>query len=344
MTGPLGRRGLPPQDDDPEDILFDPGLEDEPPIRSRARRGIPEPLAPEPVVPVPASPGSPRRGIVEPEPEPDDARRAWLWIVVLGIAIAVAVAVMWLVFGTRDGGSTAVPRPVPAPATSAATQPTDATEPSEPATTPSQEMPTEAPLPSGPASPTEATSGPASPSTPVTPPSVEPSVPTSSVELDDGAAFRLRDGWELYADQQVQNDRRLVRLRDAATDVRIQAVSLTSVTGPLDEACLDLVAEHRSLYTGVAEGLPVGVSISGEGTGISCNFTGTRVSDGVPAMVEFTLLQRGEATLVFRDTIPTAVAVDSTAREQLVAMECEAATSFGVAVDQCALIPAPADG
>ena len=104
----------------------------------------------------------------------------------------------------------------------------------------------------------------------------------------------------------------------------------------------DMTTDRAQQITG--ELAEVGVSISGEGTGISCNFTGTRVSDGVPAMVEFTLLQRGEATLVFRDTIPTAVAVDSTAREQLVAMECEAATSFGVAVDQCALIPAPADG
>ena len=322
MTAPHGRRGLPPQDDD----------------APRGRRCAPEPELPPPT---PTSPSSgARRGIVEDEPEADDTRRAWLWIIALGAAIALTVGVMWLVFGTRgDDGGTAQPAPIPS--ASETTGPAEEDEPTQPAS-PTTEPPA-APLPSNATSPAVDPAVPAPSASPGTS-SVEPSLPADLVELDDGATFTLLTGWEMYADQRVQNDRRLVRLRDTETDVRIQAVTLTTVTGPLDEACLDLVADHRRLYTGVAEGLPVGVAVSGEGEGISCNFTGTRVSDGVPAMVEFTLLQRGEATLVFRDTIPTAVPVASTAREQLVAMECEAATSFGVAVDQCALIPAPADG
>ena len=86
------------------------------------------------------------------------------------------------------------------------------------------------------------------------------------------------------------------------------------------------------------------VAISGEGSGVSCNFTGTRISDSVPASVEFTLLQRGGITLVFRDTIPASVPEDSPALAQLVEMECGAAAGFGVTVDQCALIPGQADG
>ncbi|MFD0866122.1 hypothetical protein ACFQ06_09905, partial [Tessaracoccus lubricantis] len=160
----------------------------------------------------------------------------------------------------------------------------------------------------------------------------------------NGAVLDMPPGWQLYADELVQDQRRLVRIRELTTDVRIQAVSLTNVTGPLDQACLDLMTDHRQLFTGVAEGLPVTVPISGEGQGVSCNFTGTRASDGVANQVEFTLLQLGTVTLVFRDTVPTTVPEDSPALAQLVSMECAASESFGITVNQCALTPGQGGG
>ncbi|NHB83746.1 hypothetical protein G7085_00895 [Tessaracoccus sp. HDW20] len=77
-------------------------------------------------------------------------------------------------------------------------------------------------------------------------PSPTPSVTTDLNVLDLGdAKIELLPGWQLYADEVVQDDRRLVRIKQVATDTRIQVVTLTSVTGPLASACEDLIADHR---------------------------------------------------------------------------------------------------
>lgn len=324
MNAPYGRRGLPPAEEDPDAAEV------------RPRRGV---TAPEPDDFTEPAEARPRRGLIDDTTEPEGGTRpAWFLVAGLGVVMAVAVAALWLLFGSRDGGPTALPAS-PSP-TATTSNPTAEPSPSATGTspqTPSSE-PAQAPMmgPTGTPTPQSGTPEPTDPAT------TEPQA--TVVTLDDGAAFTMPDEWELYADEQVQNDRRLVRIREVGTDVRIQAVSLTTVNGPLEDACLDLISDHRQLYTNVAEGLPVSVPISGEGEGVSCNFTGTRTSDGVASGVEFTLLQRGTTTLVFRDTIPTAVPADAPARAQLVAMECEAAQGFGVLVDQCSLTPARGDG
>ena len=71
-----------------------------------------------------------------------------------------------------------------------------------------------------------------------------------------------------------------------------------------------------------------------------------RGSDGADIKVEFTVVRRdrdGHA-LIFRDTIPDAVAADDPARAELIAAECAAAVTFGVQIGQCAAIPAQGDG
>lgn len=315
MTAPLGRRGLPPDENHPE-------------APARARR-----MAPDLELPIR---DVPRRGIAEgltgEDPEQPAAPKAWISLVALGAIIALVVLALWLIFGTRDDGATTAPLPDPSISPGAIATPGETTTPPAPPTaTEPEDEPESETSPSQPGT-----------ETPPTPP--ETDIALVPVTIDDGVTLLMPGSWELYADEIVQNERRLVRLRETDTDVRIQAVSLTTVTSPLDEACLELVADHRQSYTDVAEGLPVAVPISGEGEGRSCNFTGTRVSDDVAATVEFTLLQLGDSTLVFRDTIPATVADGSPVLAELVAMECGAAADFGVAINQCAITPDQGDG
>ncbi|MDO5677120.1 MAG: hypothetical protein Q4G35_06390 [Propionibacteriaceae bacterium] len=341
MTAQFGRRGLPADEESGS-------VEQELKVARRAVPDVDVPAVDRPRRSAEPEPDVPRRGFVEepaaeiPEEE-SETRRGWLGVIALGIAVAIAVGALWLVFGSRNNPVTATP---PAPPVSPTQGPGDTTTPSTTATTATHPAPGEGSptiVPGSPTGPDDPELGP-SPSGTITE-STEPTPPGPvPVELNDGATLMMPPGWELYADELVQDSRRLVRMSEHATDVRIQAVTLTSVTSPLHDACLELVADHRQSYNNVAEGLPVAVAISGEGSGVSCNFTGTRTSDNVPTSVEFTLLQRGDITLVFRDTIPSAVPDDSPALAQLVEMECRAAEGFGVTVDQCALTPGQAGG
>ena len=162
----------------------------------------------------------------------------------------------------------------------------------------------------------------------------------------NGATVVVQPGWQMYADEVVQGDRRLIRLREVATDTRIQAVILGTVGDDLDAACGELVADQRQAFTAVAESLAVTVPTGDGASGASCAFSGTRTSDGVANKVEFTLLRRNSdaMTLVFRDTIPAAVPDGSPVLAQLTDIECDAASTFGVVVTSCAATPAQGDG
>ena len=162
--------------------------------------------------------------------------------------------------------------------------------------------------------------------------------PLSPAELDLGdVRLTVPDGWEVYADEVVQDDRRLVRLREPATDVRVQAVTLTTVGEDLTQACRDLVTDQQQAFTGVAESVVVDVPLTGGASGVSCAFTGTRTSDTVAAKVEFTIIRRDAdaQSLVFRDTVPDSVAEGSPVLAQLADMECAATETFGVVVGTC---------
>ncbi|HSO70792.1 MAG TPA: hypothetical protein VLQ67_14300 [Arachnia sp.] len=189
-------------------------------------------------------------------------------------------------------------------------------------------------------SPAESPSGQASPPPSEPSPSSDDSTPaaspTSEVDLGD-VQLTVPEGWEVYADEVVQDDRRLVRLREPVTDVRVQAVTLTTVGEDLTQACRDLVTDQQQAFTDVAESVVVDVPLTGGASGVSCAFTGTRTSDAVAAKVEFTIILRDEdaQSLVFRDTVPDSVADTSPVLAQLSSMECAATQTFGVVIGSC---------
>lgn len=278
----------------------------------------------------PPSPTShPRRSATDPTTDATPGRGAWLGIVSLAVVLAIVVGALYLILGPFPRTEPPVP---PGGAASRSADPSPAPSASLPATDVPQSPPSAAASP-----------GTTTPAPPVPSASASPSVSAAAgVPLDlDGAVLTVLPGWRLYADEVVQDERRLVRLRELTTDTRIQAVVLTSVEEDLNDACLALVADQRQGYTGVAESLAVDVQTDPTGEAVSCNFTGTRTSDSVPNKVEFTLIRRDSdgSTLFFRDTIPSAVPDDSPALAQLTAIECAAADTFGVQVIACATSP-----
>ena len=278
--------------------------DDVPPASAPAPRRMADETPPDPV-----TRSGPRHGVPAPDGD-DDARHPWLILGALGAIMAMLVTGLYLLVGVRDT-TTASPSPsssTPAPEASTAVA-----------------SPTATGIPSASGSPS-----------PTTLPS--PTEPEEPELLDLGdVVLALPDGWELYADELVQDDRRLVRVREPASDTRVQAVTLTTVGEDLEQACRDLVTDQQRAFTGVAESVVVDVPMTGAASGVSCAFTGTRAEDGVAAKVEFTLIRRDAdaQSLIFRDTVPDAVAASDPVLAQLAAMECAAAETFGALIVDC---------
>lgn len=262
--------------------------------------------------------------------EEESEKGVWFGLGALALVLAAVIVATYFAFGRTDTAG-----PPPAPITAS---------------------PTSGPMLSSPpptrvassGSPSAASSSPAAPVS-QSPSSAPPSspAPAAGVPIDlDGAVVTVLPGWQMYADEVVQDGRRLIRLREVTTDTRIQAVILTTLDDDLSTACLTLMNDQGQGFTGVAESLAVTVHTAPDAEGVSCAFTGTRTSDSVPNKVEFTLLRRSSdgLTLFFRDTIPSAVPEDSPAMNQLTTIECAAADSFGVEVTACAVIPDQVDG
>lgn len=261
----------------------------------------------------------PEHGVPTPprDAEEVDERRRWYALGALAIILALAIFVAYMAVGNR----TRQAEPAPRASSAASAAPTPTSDPS--GATASQ-------------TPMSTSSASASPS---------PSSTAASDTLDLGdASLKVLPGWQVYADEVVQDNRRLVRLKRGDSDSRIQIVTLTSLSGDLKQACADLTTEHRQAYSDVAESATVNVAVADGATGVACGFTGTRTSDKVPVKVDFTIVQRADKTsIVFRDVIPQSVAADSPIRGELATMECGAANSFGVKITQCASV-GKADG
>ena len=268
-----------------------------PSLAERPRRGIVDDAAPA---------VGPRRGIPADEP-PVPARRCVAAYVLSGLAllIAVAIAVAYLVLGGRTvpaGPATAPPRPSVTPSAGAPTSPSPGGAPTS-------------------ASPDPAASGP---------------VTTQLLQIND-ATLAVYNGWSVQDDQEVQDKRRLVRLRQDATDARVQAVTLTAVDDSLDDACTALVADLTSSYTDVKDTAPDAVAVAADDQAVTCSFTGERTSDKVGNTVTFTVIRRAEDdhTLVFRATVPTALPSSSSTEDELEHMLCSSAASFDVEIERC---------
>lgn len=353
-----GRRGLPPEDDGEATV---PGG------ARRSAASPPSPLDPasarrsaaSPATPAdPAPPVAARRSAASP-PTPDEPaaaprasepeRSAWVGPAALAVVLSLVIGILYLTLG-RSG--VAEPRP------SMTVGPSPVTSDAAPVTTATASAPGEDPggLPTGDDTATGATSQspPLAASSEAEPGSVTPppsgtatTAAPAGVPLDLGeATIVVHPGWQLYADEVVQDQRRLIRMRELTTDTRIQAVVLTTVAEELDQACLALMSDQAQGYTDVAESLAVTVQSGAGAEGVSCAFTGTRSSDGVPNKVEFTLVRRQAdgLTLFFRDTIPAEVPEGSPVVAQLSAIECDAAATFAVTINACSVIPGPAGG
>ncbi|MBK7820442.1 MAG: hypothetical protein IPJ61_05045 [Tessaracoccus sp.] len=176
----------------------------------------------------------------------------------------------------------------------------------------------------------------ASPSTSASP-TVTPLATSEVLQLND-ATLTVYDGWSVQDDELVQDGRRLVRLREDATDARVQAVTLTSVAASLEETCTALVADLTGSYTDVEDSAPATIEVAADAEGVVCSFSGERSSDKVSNTVTFSVLRRAadDHALVFRATVPTALPDAASTEEALEQMLCSAASSFDVEITRCA--------
>lgn len=176
-------------------------------------------------------------------------------------------------------------------------------------------------------------------SEPTESPTASPSpsaAPGQLIELDD-ASFTAPDGWELVADDLIEDDRRAVRLTETASDARLQAATVAAGQENLNSVCQALVSLQSEAFTDPDAHLSVPAAVPDGGEGLTCGFEGVRAADGQYAVVSFTLLRRDsdDHMLMLRSTVPNNVPDTSSARADLATMQCEASTTFGVPLPLC---------
>lgn len=177
------------------------------------------------------------------------------------------------------------------------------------------------------------------PTAPATPPSTDTgpsSYQGTPVVLDD-TTIVMPTGWEIYADEKVQDDRRLVRMRDRLTKVRLQAVTLTSVKDTLPRACSALVEQQSGSFTLMALTPAFTIPVAPGGEGYSCGFTGVGSADDLAGQLSFTLIRRDSDghTLVLRDFQPRARVGSPEVTAELGQITCSAADGFDVSLTRC---------
>ncbi len=161
--------------------------------------------------------------------------------------------------------------------------------------------------------------------------------PVAELVLND-TSLTAPSGWNLYGDEQIESDRRVIRLSHGETDVRLQVVSLTSAEGDLNAACEALSASQQEQFSDVTTTPTLSAGVNpDQGAGVTCGFQGTRLSDGVTNTVSFTLLLRVEDghVLLLRSMIPSTVTPGAVSRQELAAMNCTASLNFGVTLPLC---------
>lgn len=258
-----------------------------------------------------------------------------VWLVGL-VVLIVAVVVLGLSLALQPGVEpVSVTRPSQQAPSLAATP---SGSPSEsPSSTPSPSTTPSAAESSTAAAPLPGTVSAAPVGTPTPEPSPEGSSTPSRIDLND-AQFLVADGWSVYGDELIEDDRRAVRLSDGDTDARLQAVTLGASSTSLADSCTSLVDLQQTQFTAPTRNLvvPIGVGAAA-GSGVRCGFSGVRTSDGVTATVMFTLVSRASDShvLMLRSTVPGTVPADSPAIGQLTSMSCQASQSFGVPLPLC---------
>lgn len=174
-----------------------------------------------------------------------------------------------------------------------------------------------------------------SPSTPAPEPSPSPRPAVKEVVGD--AVIQRPQAWELYHDEMAEGDRRLIRIRDNTSGVRLQVTTLAELRDPLDEACQALASDQAKGYAVDHQVNPRTLPVSGSAQGLLCGFEGTREGDDQPTSVLFTLIRRAEDrhTLIVRQMDPSTLDASSRALSEASAMTCAASQSFGHALPLC---------
>lgn len=284
----------------------------------------------------------PRRALADPEVSWQSSPPLWLrhrvWVIAV-VGSAVVALLIWMLLP-----QSAAPPPPPSAVPVATSTP--------PSTTPSGNAPptfssiptievTPPPLPSA-VPPIEATTPDASsPAGASSLPEEEPAPsgnPVAGEIILNDAQFNAPEGWSIYADEEIEDDRRAVRLKQDATDARLQAVTLEASPSDLASSCESLVTLQQAQFTEVTRQLVVGMGVdSALGTAARCGFSGTRTSDGVNNTVTFTLVMRTSDShiLLLRHTVPDTVEAKVIGVAQLNAMTCGASSSFGVPIPLC---------
>lgn len=159
-------------------------------------------------------------------------------------------------------------------------------------------------------------------------------VPASPIAVDD-AQFNIPENWEIYQDEQIDSGRRAIWLQEPTSQVRLQVTTLADVPDAT-QACDDLVTNQAADYTDVSYEPTADISVSQEnGSGVTCGFSGNN-AEGIATAVTYTLLTRTSDShvLLLRSTVPDEQST-SWPRNQLADMNCQASTSFGVALPLC---------
>lgn len=167
------------------------------------------------------------------------------------------------------------------------------------------------------------------PTPPVASPSASPS-PSGAREVVGDTAVTVPDHWRLYADELTEGDRRLIRVIDDATGVRLQVATLTTVGTDLTAACRALIDDQGAEYAVDFEVVPRYVSMDDGAVAVNCGFVGAREGQE-DTSVMFTMVQRESDvhTLVLRVMGPRNLPADAPAVREVAAMGCEAAAAFG---------------
>lgn len=148
-------------------------------------------------------------------------------------------------------------------------------------------------------------------------------------------------GWLLYGDESIENDRRVIRLSHAETDVRLQVATLPESAGDVAAACEALSLSQQELFTDVTPSPTLGIGVDpAQGSGVTCGFHGTRSGDGVANTVTFTVVLRVSDghLLSLRSMIPDSLdngPSSEQARGDLAAMNCAASRNFQVMLPLC---------
>lgn len=251
----------------------------------------------------------PRRALPPEAEEPTDGGVA-LWIPLLGtLAAAVLLVMAWGFWGPRDS-SVGLPSLLPYPTQSSP----DGGKPAA-----SEEDPPE----NGSSEATQSSkSGDGAP---------------ALVELND-TSITVPAHWEMYSDEEIEDDRRIVRLQDPETNVRYQVVSLSGAETSLGASCRALVQSQKQSYEVSAERLVTSVGVdSSLGQGVTCGFSGAQEEGGLDHTIVYTLVKRNsdDHVLMLRQIVPTLLPDDAAARRQLSGLSCEASSGFEVPLPLC---------